>query len=142
MGYMYDEANTRKTIAPDNWLSTGDVVSLRSYAAGAPEFLKITGRVKELIITAGGENIAPVPIENQVKEYCVGLGNVMMVGDKQKFCSMIVACKVKEDVATGSATEELVAEALQVDPSCKTVSDAQRSEVWKKHIQEAIEKYN
>merc|ERR1719359_564089 len=98
MGYMYDEANTRKTIAPDNWLSTGDVVSLKSYATGAPEFLKITGRVKELIITAGGENIAPVPIENQVKE----------------------------DVATGSATEELVGEALLVDPSCKTVSEAMK----------------
>merc|ERR1719359_832245 len=130
MGYMYDEANTRKTIAPDNWLSTGDVVSLKSFARDAPEFLKITGRVKELIITAGGENIAPVPIETKVKEYCPGLGNVMMIGDKQKFCSIIVAAKVKEDVATGSATEELMAEALQVDPNCKTVSDARQSEVW------------
>merc|ERR1719335_2005608 len=139
---MYDEANTKKTIDQEGWLSTGDVVSLKSYANSAPEFLKITGRVKELIITAGGENIPPVPIEDKVKEYCPGLGNVMMIGDKQKFCSMIVAAKVKEDVATGSATEELVAEALQVDPACKTVSEAQQSEVWKKHIQEAIEKYN
>merc|ERR1711971_782702 len=142
MGYMYDEANTRKTIDAEHWLATGDVVSLRSYENGAPEFLKITGRVKELIITAGGENIAPVPIETKVKEYCPALGNVMMIGDKQKFCSILVAAKVKEDVATGSATEELVAEALQVDPNCKSVSDAQRSELWKKHIQEAIDKYN
>merc|ERR1712072_623779 len=142
MGYMYDEANTRKTIAPDNWLSTGDVVSLKSYATGAPEFLKITGRVKELIITAGGENIAPVPIEDKVKEYCWGLGNVMMVGDQQKYCSMIVAAKVKEDPGTGTATEELVGEALQIDPACKTVSDAKTSALWKKHIQDGIDKYN
>jgi long-chain-fatty-acid--CoA ligase ACSBG len=142
MGYMYDEANTRKTIDPEQWLATGDVVSLKSYATGAPELLKITGRVKELIITAGGENIAPVPIETKVKEYCPGLGNLMMIGDKQKFCSIIVAAKVKEDAATGSATEELVAEALLVDPACKTVADARQSALWKKHIQDGIDKYN
>merc|ERR1712048_28392 len=141
-GYMFDEANTRKTIDQEHWLFTGDVVSLKSYASGTPELLKITGRVKELIITAGGENIAPVPIETKLKEYCPGLGNVMMIGDKQKFCAVIVAAKVKEDVATGSATEELVAEALQVDTDCKTVSEAQNSELWKKHIQEGIDKYN
>merc|ERR1712048_1083983 len=129
MGYMYDEANTRKTIDPEQWLYTGDVVSLKSYATGAPELLKITGRVKELIITAGGENIAPVPIETKVKEYCPGLGNLMMIGDKQKFCSIIVAAKVKEDAATGSATEEIVA-------------DARQSALWKKHIQDGIDKYN
>jgi long-chain-fatty-acid--CoA ligase ACSBG len=142
MGYMYDEENTKKTIDPEQWLATGDVVSLKSYAKDAPEFLKITGRVKELIITAGGENIAPVPIETKVKEYCPALGNVMMIGDKQKFCSILVAAKVKEDIVTGSATEELVAEALQVDAHCHTVSDAQNSEVWRKYIQEAIDKYN
>merc|ERR1711998_412845 len=51
-------------------------------------------------------------------------------------CDSPADAKVKEDVATGSATEELVAEALQVDPSCMTVSDAQRSEKWRKHIQQ------
>merc|ERR1712187_12834 len=142
MGYMFDEVNTKKTIDPEHWLFTGDVVSLKSYASGTPELLKITGRVKELIITAGGENIAPVPIETKLKEYCPGLGNVMMIGDKQKFCSILVAAKVKEDVATGSATEELIAEALQVDPNCKSVSDAQQSTLWKKCVQEAIDRYN
>jgi len=142
MGYMNDEANTRKTIDSERWLSTGDVVSLKPYASDAPEFLKITGRVKELIITAGGENIAPVPIEDKVKEYCWGLGNVMMVGDQQKYCSMILAAKVKEDPATGTATEELVGDALRVDPNCKTVSEAISSELWKKHIQEGVDRYN
>merc|ERR1711972_1296329 len=132
----------KKTIDQDYWLATGDVVSLKSYADDTPELLKITGRVKELIITAGGENIAPVPIEDKVKEYCAGLGNVMMIGDQQKYCSMIVAAKVKEDAATGTATEELVGEALQVDPACKTVSDAQKSDLWKKHVQDGIDKYN
>lgn len=66
----------------------------------------------------------------------------MMVGDQQKYCSMIVAAKVKEDPSTGIATEELVGDALRVDPSSKTVSEAMNSELWKNHIQEGIDRYN
>jgi len=43
--------------------------------------LKITGRIKELIIGAGGENIAPVPIEDNFKEICPPCSNIMMVGE-------------------------------------------------------------
>jgi long-chain-fatty-acid--CoA ligase ACSBG len=44
-------------------------------------FLKITGRIKELIIGAGGENIAPVPIEEKFKTICTACSNIMMVGE-------------------------------------------------------------
>jgi long-chain-fatty-acid--CoA ligase ACSBG len=44
-------------------------------------FLRITGRIKELIITAGGENIAPVPIEDTFKRECPPCANIMCVGD-------------------------------------------------------------
>lgn len=142
MGYMYDEANTKKTIEKDGWLYTGDVVAIKRYAQGAPEYLSITGRVKELIITAGGENIAPVPIEDQIRANCAGIGNVMMIGDKQKYCSILVALKVKEDSATGTATEELVGPALAVDPACTTVTQARESQLWRKHIQDGLDTYN
>merc|ERR1712093_805640 len=55
---------------------------------------------------------------------------------------MIVAAKVKEDVSTGTATEDLVGDALRVDPNCRTVSEAMQSDAWKKHIQDGIDKYN
>ncbi|GAB5357058.1 hypothetical protein AAMO2058_000341600 [Amorphochlora amoebiformis] len=51
-----------KTIDHNGWLHSGDLGFVDSEG-----YLKITGRIKELIITAGGENVAPVLIENQIK---------------------------------------------------------------------------
>ena len=50
--------------------------------------------LSELIITAGGENVAPVPIEDFVKEELPVVSNCMLVGDKKKFLSMLIALKV------------------------------------------------
>ena len=47
-------------------------------------------RYKELIMGAGGENIAPVPIEDNIKKLCPFVSNVMMVGDKRKFNTALV----------------------------------------------------
>ena len=62
MGYLKNEAATRKAIDPRGFFHTGDVGSISERG-----FLKITGRIKELIITSGGENVAPVPIEDIFK---------------------------------------------------------------------------
>ncbi|ETO13146.1 hypothetical protein RFI_24227, partial [Reticulomyxa filosa] len=67
MGYMYDPDKTRETIDNEGLLHSGDVG--RKDHQG---LVYITGRIKELIITAGGENIAPVPIEDYVKTICPG----------------------------------------------------------------------
>ena len=61
MGYMYDSEKTKKTIDNEGLLHSGDVGSIDRNG-----LLKITGRIKELIITAGGENVAPIPIEEIV----------------------------------------------------------------------------
>mmetsp|Transcript_28366 Transcript_28366/g.39446 ORF Transcript_28366/g.39446 Transcript_28366/m.39446 type:complete len:685 (-) Transcript_28366:755-2809(-) len=57
--------------------------------------IKITGRYKELIIGAGGENVAPVPIEANVKKLQGAISNIMMVGDKRKFNIALVTLKVE-----------------------------------------------
>ncbi len=48
----------------------------------------------ELIITSGGENMAPVPVENRIKQAAPFLSNVVMIGDKKKFVSCLVTLKV------------------------------------------------
>ena len=56
-------------------------------------FLKFVLAV-ELIITAGGENVAPVPIEDRVKEELPCVSNCMLIGDKKKFLAILISLKV------------------------------------------------
>lgn len=62
MGYLKNEKATVETIDEQGYFKTGDQGRIEKGG-----FLKITGRIKELIITAGGENVAPVPIEDNFK---------------------------------------------------------------------------
>ena len=48
----------------------------------------------EIIITSGGENMAPVPIEDRIKEEVPFLSNVMVIGDKRKYITCLVTLKV------------------------------------------------
>jgi long-chain-fatty-acid--CoA ligase ACSBG len=137
MGYMKNEEKTAESIDQDGWLHSGDVGRFDENG-----FVFITGRIKELIITAGGENIAPVPIEGDIKKLLAGLSNVMMVGDRRKFCSMLVTLQTEPIPETGTFSDKLAGEALQVDPSCITVKDAQKSEVWTRYIERGRTTYN
>mmetsp|Transcript_35412 Transcript_35412/g.119895 ORF Transcript_35412/g.119895 Transcript_35412/m.119895 type:complete len:669 (-) Transcript_35412:69-2075(-) len=67
----------------DGYLRTGDLGEL------VGGFLRITGRKKDLIITAGGENVAPAPVEER---FCDALGgHAVLVGDRRKFLSLLLA---------------------------------------------------
>ena len=59
--------------------------------------------ITELIITAGGENIPPVPIEDNVKEALPCISNAMLIGDKRKFLSMLLTLKVIIPIHTNIA---------------------------------------
>lgn len=137
MGYMYDPDKTKETIDNEGLLHSGDVGRKDNQG-----LVYITGRIKELIITAGGENIAPVPIEDFIKTDCPALSNVMIIGDKRKFLTALVTLKVKQNLDTMEFTNELTGVALDVSPSCKTVDDAKKDEKWKKYIDNGFKKYN
>lgn len=76
MGYLKNEEATRSTLDRERRLHSGDVGKVDEQGN-----LHITGRIKELLVTAGGENVAPVIIENIAKEYMPFVSNIMLIGD-------------------------------------------------------------
>ena len=106
MGYLNNEKATKEAIDANGWFRSGDVGKFDG------EELKITGRIKELIITAGGENIAPVPIEDNFKNMCQACSNIMLVGENERFIGALITFKVHMDTATFLPTNNLLDEAI------------------------------
>lgn len=89
MGYIWDEEATRKTLDEKGWLHTGDLGRFDKEG-----YLCLSGRLKELIITSGGENIAPVPIEHMIKKELPCVSYAVVIGDYRKFLSVLITLKV------------------------------------------------
>ena len=118
-GRRLKEIQGKNAGAIDNegWLHSGDKGCM--YVRGC---VKITGRYKELIIGAGGENIAPVPIEDNVKKLCPAVSNFMMVGDKRKFNVALVTLKAKGATGELPGGDELDGDALGLVDGVTSIS--------------------
>ncbi len=83
-GYWKKPEKTAETMTDDGWLRTGDVgyVDNQGYVA-------ITGRLKDIIITAGGKNITPAEIENKLK-FSTYISDAVIIGDKRKFLTCLI----------------------------------------------------
>jgi len=108
MGYLDDEEETRRVFDEDGYYLTGDTGKILD-----GKFVKITGRIKELIIGAGGENVAPVPIEDAFKNECPACSNIVVVGEQRRFISAIITLKVDIDMKTGTPTQKLLPETVK-----------------------------
>jgi len=106
MGYFKNEQATRDSIDENGFIRSGDRGLIEKDG-----HLRITGRIKELIIGAGGENIAPVPIEDRFKQNCVPCANIMVVGEGQRFMAALITFKVDIDMKTGLPGTDLSNEA-------------------------------
>merc|ERR1711972_1013979 len=108
----------------------------------ASGMVKITGRYKELIIGDGGENIAPVPIEDEIKKLYDGVNEVMMIGDKRKYNVAFVTLKAVGANGENPGTDDLDAGAKRVNPAVTTISAAMDDKTWIDKIQAAIDATN
>merc|ERR1719456_1318107 len=127
------EKKTAETIDKEGWLHSGDKGMITERG-----MVKITGRYKELIIGDGGENIAPVPIEDSVKKLCDGICEVMMVGDKRKYNVALITLKAVGANGESPGTDELDAGAKRVNPKVQTISGAIKDKVWIDAVTAAI----
>ena len=83
-GYWKNQEATDETIV-DGWLHTGDQASIDEDG-----FLRITGRKKEIIVTAGGKNVAPAPLEDVIRAHPL-VSQALVIGDAQPFVAALVA---------------------------------------------------
>jgi long-chain acyl-CoA synthetase len=83
-GYFNDPEATRDVIDDEGWFATGDIGEIDDEG-----FLSITDRKKDIIVTAGGKNIAPQPIENRLKTHRL-VEQAVIVGDRRKYSSLLV----------------------------------------------------
>lgn len=84
MGYLNQPEKTAETFTPDGWLRTGDVG-----AVDDDGFFRITDRMKDIIITAGGKNITPSEWENELK-FSPYITDAVVIGDKRPYLTVII----------------------------------------------------
>jgi long-chain acyl-CoA synthetase len=131
-GYWRNDEATREVLEPDGWFHTGDVGEIDDEG-----FVRITGRKKEILVTAGGKNVAPAALEDRLRAHAL-VDQCLVVGDGRPFIAALVTLDresltawaerhgKKDDVRALVRDPDLHAEIEQaVDEANKAVSKAE-----------------
>ncbi len=125
--YWHNEAATKESIDADGWFHSGDIGQLDDEG-----YLTITGRKKELIVTAGGKNVAPAVLEDRLRAHPL-VSQCMVVGDAQPF----IGCLVTIDPEAFPAWKERAGKAVET-----TVADLHTDDDLRAEIQLAVDEAN
>ena len=134
MGYMKNDKATIETIDDNGYCHSGDQGIINKKGQ-----LLITGRIKELIVTAGGENVPPIPIEEVMKDKCKIISNIVLIGDQKKYLSALIT--IKSDLK-GVLTAEALAYLVDIAKNVKTVEDCIKEKKIADYIQQCVEHTN
>ncbi len=127
MGYWKNEAATKAAIEADGWFHSGDIGELDSDG-----YLRITGRKKELIVTAGGKNVAPAVLEDRLRSHFL-ISQCMVVGDQKPYIAALITLD-QESLAAWAGLNDL--------PEKITAAEAAHNELIKAQIAEAVANAN
>jgi long-subunit acyl-CoA synthetase (AMP-forming) len=125
-GYLKDAEATKNALDADGWLHSGDIGTI-----DAEGFVQITDRKKDLLITAGGENIAPQVLEGHLKGIPV-IAQAVVIGDRRKYLAALLTLD----------PERLKSEAEQAGSPARTVDDAAKCDLFRRHLEKQIESVN
>jgi long-chain acyl-CoA synthetase len=98
-GYWHNDAATAEIIDPDGWLHTGDLGTM-----DPDGFVTITGRKKDIIITAGGKNIAPANFENELRQ-SRWISHAIMIGDRRPYPVALITLDADETITWARARD-------------------------------------
>jgi long-chain acyl-CoA synthetase len=126
-GYWNNEAATKEMIDEDGWLHTGDLGALDDGG-----FLAITGRKKDLIVTAAGKNVAPAVLEDRLRAHWL-ISECLVVGDAKPYIAVLVAAD-PETFAQWKADNS--------KPRAATVADMRDDPALRAEIQAAVDEAN
>ncbi len=126
LGYFKQPEATAETLDAQGWLHSGDVGEIDERG-----FLRITDRMKELIITAGGKNIAPQHLEGRLKQIAA-VSQAVTIGDRRPYVVALLALD----------PQRLAAEARRAGSPAKTVAEAATCAAFHAHLEREVEIVN
>ncbi len=125
-GYLKDPESTKNALDAEGWLHSGDIGTIDKDG-----FIQITDRKKDLLITAGGENIAPQVLEGHLKGIPV-VAQAVVIGDRRKYLAALLTLD----------PEKVSGEAEVAGSPARSVDDAAKCDLFRRHLEKQIEAVN
>lgn len=144
LGYLTSVSGSANGPNNEGWWRSGDLARIDNDTG----LLSIVGRLRDQVVVypAGSgspsDKISPQRVEQEIMRICPALSHVVVYGDQRKFLVALMTLKARKNIATGTFTDDLAGEALDINPEVLTVTTARRDDKWLKHIAGVIAQCN